>query len=82
MGVSLRPRHKGALEYHLVTAPDSRVFDIFHAMVACNAFGIIEAARKTGEALHHIPTASHSLLLVSNYLNLLCWLLLCYLQPS
>ena len=30
-------------------APDSRVFDIFHAMIQRKAFNIIDAGRRAGE---------------------------------
>ena len=51
VGHTLKARHKDALEYHHLKAPDSRVFDIFHAMIEHKAFGIIDAGRKAGGIL-------------------------------
>ena len=51
VGLSLRPRHWENLKYSLVKAPDSRTFDIFHAMIRSNAFDFIEKGRRAGEDL-------------------------------
>ena len=49
VGHTLKARHKNALEYHHLMAPDSRVFDIFHAMIQRKAFDIIDAGKRAGE---------------------------------
>ena len=58
VGHTLKARHKDALQYHHLMAPDSRVFDIFHAMIQRKAFDIIDAGRKAGEipSLCFIPS--------------------------
>ena len=49
VGHTLKARHKDALEYHHLMAPDSRVFDILHAMIERKVFNTIDAGRKAGE---------------------------------
>lgn len=49
VGMSLRPRHPDALIYTAVRAPDSRCFDLFHALLRGRAFEFIDTARAMGE---------------------------------
>jgi hypothetical protein len=52
VGVSLRPRHSKSLVYGVVRAPDSRTFDIFHAIIESKAFEFIQSGRESGARCH------------------------------
>ncbi|BDA50740.1 probable dual specificity protein phosphatase 1 at N-terminal half [Coccomyxa sp. Obi] len=53
VGVSLRPRHAKSLIYACVKCPDSRNFDVFHAIIESGALQFIEQGRKAGGVLVH-----------------------------
>ena len=60
VGISLRPRHASSLVYASVKCPDSRNFDVFHAMIQTGALQYVEQGRRAGECTQSTSRASQT----------------------